>query len=840
VPASTERESSGLRAGANAAMRVTIPTSDEAHAPMPSSIVLVDTSASRALDMAEEMRAMRAVLGGLSEDARVAVAAFDQRVALLYDGKAGDADLAALEKAVRARTALGASDLVGAIEWAGRTARARGGAVAHRVVLVTDGLATAGDTDARALSRAVAALGDANVERVDALAIGGLRDTASLEAIARGGLAKGGVVVEAAAGPQEIARRLGTVTLAPLSVSVDGAQWSHPTELRGAQPGDEVLVFAQAKKGASLGAVHVGQHSITPLLREAVAPLVERAVAVARISDLEEAADVPADVAKSLIIELSRKHRIISRHTSLLVLETEADYVRFGIDRKATVDVMTVRDGRVLLAAHARDLPKTEKQEATAIASTSTGAVTAVANEGPRNGQRWGEALFGPGGVASTSGDDGAAARASQLDPLRGLTDPVPAAASHAGPSASGSMPAPTRRSKPAPMVRMGASMVSGRVPPETVQRIVRQNFGRFRACYQAALLANPKLKGRVTVDFIIPRDGIVTKTSLNASDINAPTMEKCVVEAFKGLAFAGPDSGIIRVTYPIVFSNDADAPVPEPVRLATARPRIVVPDSFSRSAAPASSPPPPPPPPPDPYLGDMKVVMMLLEAGDSRGALAHAVRWRARDRGDVMALVALGEAAEARGDDELAERAYASILELWPDRADMRRFSGERLERVGTKDALALAIGAYRGAVVDRPDHPSGARLLAFALVKSGELEEAFHVLAAASKRTYPAGRFEGVTELLREDLGIVAAAWLKAEAGRSEAIRGRVREAGAEIPSTPSLRVALVWETDANDMDLRITDGSGAQASYIRSALPAGGALRANVTNGFGSLRS
>ena len=41
----------------------------------------------------------------------------------------------------------------------------------------------------------------------------------------------------------------------------------------------------------------------------------------------------------------------------------------------------------------------------------------------------------------------------------------------------------------------MGATSVSGRLPPEVIQRIVRQNFGRFRLCYENGLRSNPNLR---------------------------------------------------------------------------------------------------------------------------------------------------------------------------------------------------------------------------------------------------------------------------------------------------------------------------------------------------------
>ena len=76
-----------------------------------------------------------------------------------------------------------------------------------------------------------------------------------------------------------------------------------------------------------------------------------------------------------------------------------------------------------------------------------------------------------------------------------------------------------SHRSKP-PSVRMGATQVSGRLPPEVIQRIVRQNFGRFRLCYENGLRNNPNLQGRVSVRFVIGRDGAVGSVGNGGSDM--------------------------------------------------------------------------------------------------------------------------------------------------------------------------------------------------------------------------------------------------------------------------------------------------------------------------------
>ena len=103
--------------------------------------------------------------------------------------------------------------------------------------------------------------------------------------------------------------------------------------------------------------------------------------------------------------------------------------------------------------------------------------------------------------------------------------------------------------------MREGVSQVSGRLPPEVIQRVVRQNFGRFRMCYEQGLSANPNLTGRVAVRFAISSDGSVATAQNGGSDLPDSKVVGCVVSAFYGVSFPKPENGIVTVTYPIMFS---------------------------------------------------------------------------------------------------------------------------------------------------------------------------------------------------------------------------------------------------------------------------------------------
>lgn len=101
----------------------------------------------------------------------------------------------------------------------------------------------------------------------------------------------------------------------------------------------------------------------------------------------------------------------------------------------------------------------------------------------------------------------------------------------------------------------MGPTSVNGHLPAEVIQRIVRQNFGRFRNCYDTGLRTNPTLGGRVVTRFVIDRTGAVSTSADGGSEMPDRSVVSCVVRSFSGLSFPQPEGGIVTVSYPIMFS---------------------------------------------------------------------------------------------------------------------------------------------------------------------------------------------------------------------------------------------------------------------------------------------
>lgn len=109
-------------------------------------------------------------------------------------------------------------------------------------------------------------------------------------------------------------------------------------------------------------------------------------------------------------------------------------------------------------------------------------------------------------------------------------------------------------RRSPVARVRMGATSVNGRLPPEVIQRIVRRNFGRFRMCYETALKLDEGLEGMIFVDFVIQTDGSL-KNAKAESALTDKALVECVRKSFDDMEFPKPEGGVVKVRYPLSFS---------------------------------------------------------------------------------------------------------------------------------------------------------------------------------------------------------------------------------------------------------------------------------------------
>ena len=149
-----------------------------------------------------------------------------------------------------------------------------------------------------------------------------------------------------------------------------------------------------------------------------------------------------------------------------------------------------------------------------------------------------------------------------------------------------------------------------------------------------------------------------------------------------------------------------------------------------------------------DPYTGRFRTVMQLLRRKKIEQAISAAAAWRAESPGDVMALVALGEALEAARRPRRAPRAptaRSSICSRARRPAPLRRRAARAPRRPGAP---------WRWPPTPTPAPPSSAPITRRATacsrsrcVKQGKHAEAFAApRARPGPAATPTGRFRGV----------------------------------------------------------------------------------------------
>jgi hypothetical protein len=722
-----------LRHGSNVVARVSPEFSVSEARPLGVTI-LFDTSASRAPGFARQVKRLGSVISAMAEQhgdrLQVQVAAFDQEVTPVYSGTAGDFGQDEINLLL-SRRPLGASDLSGAMAWAGQQVGS------DRLLIIGDGVVTAGADDVASQAKILPKA----LQRIDMLLVGGIRDISMARRLVRGTRTQDGVVLREDLSDAEIVRRLGAAT-ASVDVKIAGASWVWPKHVDGLQPGDELVVYAGFPKGKAapkkLSVQLLGSKAIAGIDTVTVpGPLLERSAMAAQVSRLqgqyiETLGKNEKSALRAQIVDLSTRHRILSEHTALLVLESESDYERFGIERTALSDILRVGKSGLVV----------EQRNSLVIAATTKTPVPSNENFKSKG--------------KKDSGEEYKAGERRESKNYDFEDDDI-----------DGELEAPKAMPEsPGDAVRGGAGGEEGRRsrprPPQERDE-------------------------RVGADSIAEDDSMDDMPS-------------------------APPPPPPNVNRPVLSDPSPDQAEPASVAVEIAK----------QEGPPA-------------LTGQMAKIYADIESGKHAKAVAASLRWRSEESGNVMALVALGESLEAAGKLGLAARAYGSIIDLFPSRADLRRFASARLIRVQEAGA-ALSVDSLQRAAKQRPDHLSVHRLLAYALVRTGEHEAAFKAIQTGLSQRYPSGRFAGGLRILQEDLGIIAAAWLAVEPNAAKQIKDALKLSGVAMATKSSTRFVLNWETDANDVDFHIYDGKGGHAYYSSKELPSGGALYEDVTTGYG----
>jgi tetratricopeptide (TPR) repeat protein len=308
----------------------------------------VDTSASSAEGAEHRIHALESILASLPPSDSVEIVAFDQEIVSLGNGTAAELSRS-IGSLLRTRLFLGGTDLAALF----RHIAKRGGD--RTIVVASDLVPTLGETDAHALNDAVQALPQRMT--IHALILGSRQNAAMAKALTAG---HGRIVTVPFSESLDAASREAAGALRrPIGSSFDvadrGAEWVYPSHFDDVRSGDEIIVLGRMKP-ASEPAPHLGgaapDSDTQSLPAAAFGPLLEREAYRAYLDYLaeREASESTAAVRSALATEqvkVSIERRVVIPRTTMLVLESEWDYQRFGLDRRTLASILTIDAGGI-------------------------------------------------------------------------------------------------------------------------------------------------------------------------------------------------------------------------------------------------------------------------------------------------------------------------------------------------------------------------------------------------------------------------------------------------------------------------------------------------------------
>ena len=101
-----------------------------------------------------------------------------------------------------------------------------------------------------------------------------------------------------------------------------------------------------------------------------------------------------------------------------------------------------------------------------------------------------------------------------------------------------------------------GDPIILGALDKSLIDAVIKRHMNQIRYCYQRELTKNPSLGGKITVKFVIAKDGSVSKASIKSSTMGNKPVESCISGRFMRFQFPEPKGGgIVIVSYPFIFA---------------------------------------------------------------------------------------------------------------------------------------------------------------------------------------------------------------------------------------------------------------------------------------------
>ncbi len=776
--------------------------------PIAELMVLVDSSASQYAELEGSLRALQGLLGRLAKhgDPNVRVLCFDQEVREMFRGRASEFG-EGQRAAIAGRGAAGATALGKAIEWI-----ALDPAPPRRVLLLGDAL----NTSASAVAAAVKArLAQAGVERLDVAAVGNTRDDALATALAGAGARPGALLREPLDSPPALERLLRVAT-ATTRIELPGSGF-RAFEPFAPEAGREVVAFAEQQSPGPIPLLLDGRRYEVAGFAPASRALFDLVLARLRIDELAREYERTSDESarerlRELLVSESQKAGVLGPFTSFVVLQTEGDYERFGIDRRAPRRVPILDADRVTTVDRVRTPAKGDAAQGSVAADAAArlraewaadadgdqipdGADQCPGEAETYNGYLDGDGCPDRGRIMLDSGD---IIILESVSFAKGGVAVLPEAFSLLD------VMAEVMRQHPELTLLEVAGFSDSAQGPREALRLSR-------------------LRAKAVLDYLVKKGVEPGRLLVRAYGQDCPLDDNRTARGRERNR---------RVQFHVLASSDGTGSGPA---CASRDPR----GQPKNLPAPTVAAPRWDDPTTPALEGELANVRGLIAQNRLDDAVRAATGSRNRQPRDALAWVALGDALAAKPGFEnfvAAARAYGSLIDLDGDFAQKRRAAGGFLESLAARieqsdpelaaTVLEVAVDAYRQALERRPDQPSSHRLLAFALARQGDLKGAFDVLERAFETPFE-NRFGDVKSLLAGDLKLLAAAWKRRAPEAASDIERRLTALELRGASGPTLRFVSTWETDASNVDLYIKTPTSRLTADRRTT---------DVRNGFG----
>jgi len=539
------------------------------------------------------------------------------------------------------------------------------------------------------------------------------------------------------------------------------------------------------------------------------------------------------------LTELGQQFGIVTRNTSLIVLETISDYVRYGIEPPATEPELRAEyhrrtggkrpEARAMLGDPRLGDPNVAR-DINAVLNRVAGLQASGKTElGGRRGSASGG--FNEGYAEGGSGGIG--------DMLGGLAG---GSAGGIGTQARGGLKAPSARD-----IDMGSG--DGSRSKAEIMAVVNARMPGLRNIYNKYLKLKPGFSGKVTLKFTIAAGGDIINISVVSSTTGYGEFDDAIKNTVATWKWKAIQSGNTTPTIPFNFEDSAPAsssetsrPTPPPVRPPPVQQEPSKPNLMSEAIAaaaniktwrnanikPQQSTPKYPVPDTKESGGNVAKYNDYKLTGKVAEDYQRYLTLRNEHLGSLTFYFDMADWFYRLGDKEIALRILTSIADLELENASLYRLLGYRFKEYGE---YTLQKFVFQKVVEWRPMEPQSYRDYALALADNGEEQAALDSLYGVLTREYSDNirrRSRGIEETIIMEMNRLIAKNKKLNVSKID------KRLLIDVPV--DIRIVMNWNMNNTDIDLHVTDPNNAECSYRNKTTSIGGRISSDNTGGYG----